>query len=648
MCGICGFIDLRQTTENPLEVVKSMAATLEHRGPDASGAWVDPQLPVAFGFRRLAIIDLSEKGAQPMSTPDGLLTLVYNGEIYNYQELRADLEQAGVRFRGHSDTEVLLHAIRSWGISKALVRANGMFAIALWDSKSRELHLVRDRLGEKPLYMSLQPQRLLFGSELKALVRFPGFNPSVDPAAVSALMRYGAIPAPATIYQNVAKLRPGAHIIVSVQGDRLVTSEGAYWALDEGDSRTSPATNPTDGADELEALLLDAVRLRLVADVPVGALLSGGLDSSLVVALMQAASSRPVQTFTVGFAESSYDESGAAAAVARHLGTEHHELRVSAADALAIVPLLPQIYDEPFADSSQIPTYLVSRLARQHVTVALSGDGGDELFAGYNRYLWTARMMPRLRRIPFALRRGMAGTLAHIPDAVWRSMESAAAATGRSGAAALPDKVRKMQSLLVADGAAEAYERLMSRWPDRLPTASHETQTWNGGNHKGSDPLRSMMRADIKQYLPDDILVKVDRASMAVSLEARVPLLDHRVVEYAWAQSPSTHLQGGRGKRLLRAVLARYVPPAITDRPKAGFAVDLGGWLRGDLRRWADELLDPGQLQADGYLDPGVIRETWSRHLSGRADLHDRLWPVLVFQQWLHRGSGGTPISGGG
>ncbi|HEV2035661.1 MAG TPA: asparagine synthase (glutamine-hydrolyzing) [Candidatus Dormibacteraeota bacterium] len=650
MCGICGFIDLRHTVAHPLEVVKTMAATLEHRGPDASGAWIDSRLPVALGFRRLAIIDLSDRGSQPMSSAGGRFMLVFNGEIYNHQELRADLERAGVRFRGDSDTEVLLEAISSWEISSALARANGMFAFALWDVDHRELHLVRDRLGEKPLYVFADSHRLVFGSELKALHKFPGFNPSIDRDAVSALMRYGVIPAPGSIYNNVRKLRPGTHLVVSCEDDGLKLCESVFWALEErGPTEASEIVHQPADIDELESLLLDAVRLRLSADVPVGALLSGGVDSSLVVALMQAASPRPVRTFTIGFAESSYDESRVAAQVARHLGTDHHELRVSARDALDTVPLLPDIYDEPFADSSQIPTVLVSRLAREHVKVALTGDGGDELFAGYNRYLWTARLMPSLRQIPFPIRRHVAGALAHVPDVAWRRVETATTAVmGRPGTAALPDKARKMQALLLADGTADAHERLMSRWPDPLPTTDFRARAHDTQRRVAGDPLRSMMLADIRQYLPDDILVKVDRASMAVGLEARVPLLDHRVVEYAWAQSPATHMQKRGGKRLLRAVLARYLPPSITDRPKAGFAVDLGGWLRGDLRQWAEDLLDPEQLRSDGYLDPRTIRETWARHLTGRADLHDRLWPVLVFQQWLHRRSVGSAVSSGG
>jgi asparagine synthase (glutamine-hydrolysing) len=641
MCGICGFIDLRRTVAQPFEAVKAMAATLEHRGPDAAGAWMDSTLPVAFGFRRLAIIDLSDKGAQPMSSADGRMTLVLNGEIYNHPELRAELEHMGIHFKGHSDTEVLVEAISRWGIDAAVARANGMFAFAVWDSERRELHLIRDRLGEKPLYVFIESNCLVFASELKALHQFPGFNPAVDRAAVGALMQYGVIPAPASIYQNVRKLGPGTHLVVSCNDDRLHRSETIYWALDEGaPEQNSLRPFGASAVDELESLLLDSVRLRLTADVPVGALLSGGIDSSLVVALMQALSSQPVRTFTVGFAESSYDESAAAAAIARHLGTEHHELRVSARDALDTIPSLPTIYDEPFADSSQIPTYLVSRLARQHVKVALTGDGGDELFAGYNRYWWTARLMPGLQRIPLPLKRGVAGTLARTPDAAWRRVEMAVTAmSGRPRLAALPDKARKMRALLIADGVVDAHERLISRWPDRLPTADYTKHVRNGGHPSRGDALRSMMLADIRQYLPDDILVKVDRASMAVGLEARVPLLDHRVAEYAWAQSPATHMHGGGGKRLLKSVLARYVPPSMTKRAKAGFAVDLGGWLRQDLRQWAEDLLDPDQLRSDGYLDPQVVRETWTQHLSGRADLHDRLWPVLVFQQWLHRGN---------
>lgn len=650
MCGICGFIDLRNTVEHPLEAVKAMAATLEHRGPDASGAWMDSRLRVAFGFRRLAIIDLSERGAQPMSSADGRMMLVFNGEIYNHPELRSDLQRAGIHLRGHSDTEVLLESISAWGMESALTRANGMFALALWDSVRRELHLVRDRLGEKPMYVFSDAHQLVFGSELKALQQFPGFNPSIDRASVGALMRYGVIPAPASIYQNVRKLPPATHMMVACEGDRLTLTERVYWELAQDVPSDGPMiSQQASDIDELESRLLDAVRMRLTADVPVGALLSGGIDSTLVVALMQAASSQPVRTFTVGFAESSYDESGAAAEVARHLGTEHQELRVSAGDALKAVALLPDIYDEPFADSSQIPTYLLSQLARQHVKVVLTGDGGDELFAGYNRYLWTTRWMPRLGRVPFPLRRGAASALGQIPDKAWRHVETAVTTIRRRpGAAALPDKARKIRTLLTAAGVSDAHERLQWRWPDRLPVADNPESADEVKHRSRGGDLRAMMLADIRQYLPDDILVKVDRASMAVGLEARVPLLDHRVAEYAWTQSPATHMRSRSGKRMLKAVLARYLPPSITDRPKAGFAVDLGGWLRSDLRRWADDLLDPEQLRADGYLDPEVIRETWDHHRKGRADLHERLWPVLVFQQWLHHIPGRTAVIGGG
>jgi len=648
MCGVTGFVDrgrrLRADELDP--IVRRMASTLHHRGPDDGGTWVDPEAGVALGHRRLSIIDPSPDGHQPMMSAGGRYVLTYNGEIYNFKAIRAELEGRGEGFKGRSDTEVLVRAIEHWGLDAALPRLNGMFAFALWDRHRRELHLVRDRMGEKPMYYGWSGGTFLFGSELKALRAHPGFAAEVDRDSIALYLRHNCIPAPHSIYVGIAKLPPGCMTTLSAD-DRPGHQPPVvpWWRLRdvvEAGTAAPLEGSPDEVADELERVLLDAVGLQMHADVPLGAFLSGGVDSSLIVALMQAQSSARVKTFTVGFAEAAYDESADAAKVASHLGTDHLELRVTAADAQGVIPSLAALYDEPFADSSQIPTLLVSRLTRGHVTVSLSGDGGDELFGGYNRYTWCPAIWRRMRGIPAPVRRASAAILSAVPPSTW---DNVFARTSRF----MPEhlrvrtpgpRVHKLAEVLPARGIDEMYLTLSSHWKDpgglvaggrEPPTLITDSGSWPALD----DPVARMMYLDGVTYLPDDILAKVDRASMGVSLEARVPYLDHRVVETAWRIPLDLRIHGGEGKWILRQVLYRHVPPALVDRPKAGFGLPVGAWLRGPLRPWAEELLDERRLRSQGLLDAAPVRRLWSRHLSGRTDSPHHLWDILVLQAWL-------------
>ena len=641
MCGLSGLLD-RGRSHSPealTELALAMADAVGHRGPDDRGAWADADAGVALGHRRLAVIDRSERGHQPMVSPSGRHVVAYNGEIYNFRQLRAELESTGWRFRGGSDTEVLLAAVERWGLDGALRRCNGMFAFALWDGGDRRLHLVRDRFGEKPLYYAWVGDVLLFGSELKALRAHPGFRPAIDRDALALYLRHNCVPAPRTIYRDVAKLAPGAVLTVAA-GDPSPPVVRSHWSA--GTAVEAARAAPLDGgdeelADELEALLGDAVALRLEADVPVGAFLSGGVDSSLVTALMQARSGR-ARTFTIGFDDPAYDESRDAARVAAHLGTDHTELRVSPGEAMAVIPLLPELYDEPFGDSSQIPTALLSRLARRDVTVALSGDAGDELFAGYNRYAWCHPLRRWQAAVPRPVRSAVGGALGAVPQAGWDAVFRAAAplAPPRLRLRNPGTKLQKLADVLPAGSADETYLRLVSHWKDPASVVLGAADRAGAvGVPPGlDDPVERMMYRDLVTYLPDDILVKLDRASMGVGLEARVPLLDHRVVEFAWRLPLDVKLRGRQGKWLLRRVLHRYVPPELVDRPKAGFGLPIGSWLRGPLRPWAEDLLDEGRLRREGFLAPGAVRRAWSGHLAGR-DAAYRLWDVLMFQSWL-------------
>jgi asparagine synthase (glutamine-hydrolysing) len=641
MCGITGFWEGGRRQEEPVEVLRRMAGMLVHRGPDDAGEWWDAGAELGLAFRRLAILDLSTEGHQPMESASGRLVMVFNGEVYNYEEVRAELGER--KWRGHSDTEVMLEAFERWGVEGALRRFVGMFALALWDREERKLYLVRDRLGIKPLYYGTAGSAFVFGSELKAIAQHPDFAGEIDRDAVALYMRHGYVPSPHCIYKGLQKLPAGSMLTLnSVEGAPEIRR---YWSAEalalEG--RKSPVQgSEAEGIEELHQLLLRAVRLRMIADVPLGAFLSGGVDSSTVVALMQAQSERPVKTFTIGFHEDGYNEAVDARKVAEHLGTEHTELYLTPKDAQDVVPLLPEMYDEPFADASQIPTFLVSRLARRSVTVSLSGDGGDELFGGYNRYPLTRRIWSYVGVWPAPARKAVAGALSAISpqriDAGFRLVRPLLPKHLQYRAAG--DKAHKLASLLSLDGPQALYYRALSLWdnPTEVVRASHEPATVRESItriSKGMCIEDTMMLVDLLNYLPDDILTKVDRASMAVSLEARVPLLDHRVVEFAWKLPLQMKLRGRTTKWILRQILYKYVPRELIERPKMGFGVPIDRWLRGPLRDWAESLLSDRRISEDGLLDSGRIQKKWKEHLTGDHNWQYLLWSVLVLQDWL-------------
>ena len=646
MCGLAGFFDAsgRRDDAALTATVAAMTDSLRHRGPDDGGVWVEAAAGIALGHRRLSIVDLSPAGHQPMVSADGRFVIAYNGEIYNTEELRAELP--GIPWRGHSDTEVLLEGCAAWGVAATARRLIGMFAFALWDRRERMLWLARDRLGIKPLYYGRFGDVFLFGSELKALRAHGEWPVEVERDALAAFLRHNYVPAPRSIYRGVAKLPPGTVLRVQPGGEPRLE---AFWSLGEvahaGIADRSTMSD-AEAADRLDALLRDAIGRRMVADVPLGAFLSGGVDSSAVVALMQAQSDRPVKTFTIGFHERGYDEARHAKAVAAHLGTEHTELYVEPSHALDIIPKLAEWYDEPFADSSQIPTFLVSEMTRRHVTVALSGDGGDELFAGYNRYFWGEALWRRLGRLPGGARRAGAGLLTALPPSAWDRLFAAVPVRLRPPQAG--DKLHKLADVLRLPDQAALYRRLVSHWEEPaslVPGASEAGIPWDlMADPKMPDFVERMQRLDTVTYLPDDILTKVDRASMAVALEARVPLLDHRVVEFAWRLPMTQKIRGGDGKWLLRQVLHRYVPRELIERPKMGFGVPIDVWLRGPLRDWAEALLDERRLRAEGFLDPAPIRRRWAEHLSGARNWQYPLWDVLMFQAWRERWLAAAPV----
>ncbi|MBJ6983006.1 asparagine synthase (glutamine-hydrolyzing) [Luteimonas sp. MC1572] len=647
MCGFTGFWARSSAGGDIAAIATTMADHIRHRGPDDGGAWADTETGIAIAHRRLSILDLSPAGHQPMASASGRWVLAYNGEVYNHLELRKRLEAEGAApaWRGHSDTETLLAAIEAWGVDDTIKRSVGMFALALWDRQDRTLWLARDRIGEKPLYYGWQGDTFLFGSELKALRAHPVFNAAIDRGAVAMLLRHNYIPAPYSIYQGIHKLPPGTWLRLG-SGERDVEPV-AYWSLAAVAERGM--AHPFEGseADALDALerhLGNAVRGQMVADVPLGALLSGGIDSTVIAALMQASSSRPVRTFTIGFDEKQYDEATHARAVAAHLGTDHTELRLSGDDALALVPRMPAMYDEPFADSSQLPTHLVMKLARQHVTVALSGDAGDEMFGGYNRYFLGPKTWDRIRWMPPVLRRAFGAALTALPATTVNRMFGPVA--GRAGIALPGDKAHKLGARLTGVRSLDdLYVSLVSEWPDPAGTAvgGHmppnlldDRLRWP----KLGDPVARMMALDGLTYLPDDILVKVDRASMAVSLETRAPFLDRDVMEFAWSLPMHMKLRNGKGKWLLRQLVDRHVPRALMERPKMGFGIPLDQWLRGPLREWGETLLAEDRLKREGYFDPAPIRATWLRHQRGEGSFGYRLWAVLMFQAWLEQEGG--------
>ncbi|QYF91987.1 asparagine synthase (glutamine-hydrolyzing) [Massilia sp. PAMC28688] len=652
---MCGFVGIfgggAQERASTLALLGRMSDAITHRGPDDAGLWCVPEHEIGFAHRRLAIVDLSPAGHQPMASVSERYTLAFNGEIYNHMALRLALEREGraPQWRGHSDTETLLACIDAWGVRGTVEKAIGMFAFALWDAAQRRLTLGRDRLGEKPLYYGWMGQGrdavFLFGSELKALRQHPRFEPAIHRGAISLLLRHNYIPAPYSIYQAVSKL--GAGSLLTVSQDAPAPIIETFWcaARVARQGVAEPfAGSPAQAVDALEVLLKDAVRQQMMADVPLGAFLSGGIDSSTVVALMHSQAVRPVKTFTIGFHEAGYDEAEHAAAVARYLGTEHTELYVTPEQARAVIPRLPALYDEPFADSSQIPTFLVSQLARSEVTVALSGDAGDELFCGYNRYALTSRLWGKLGAMPLGLRRLVASGLTSVPTSAWNGLASALAPVLPRAArmANTGDKLHKGAGVLDSESVEALYLRLVSHWPN--PAAAvldgKEPPTLLNGAAPaldGLDDVQRMMALDMMTYLPDDILVKVDRAAMAVSLEGRVPFLDHRVVEFAWQLPQSMKLRDGQTKWALRQVLYRHVPQHLIERPKMGFGVPIGTWLRGPLRPWAEELLGASRLREEGFFDAALVRKTWDEHVSGQRNWQYQLWDVLMFQAWLEQ-----------
>lgn len=637
MCGIVG-----QLGDIDPPAVEAATNRLHHRGPDDRGIWFDTAAGVALGHTRLAVIDLSPTGAQPMVSADGNLVLVYNGEIYNFAALRSELEGRGVRFRGDADTEVLVEAFATWGIEPALQRVDGMFAFAVWDRGRRELTLGRDRMGEKPLYYGKVGNGFAFASELRALQALPGFDNEIDRDSLTLFLRHKYVPAPYSIFRRISKL-PQASTL-TVRRNAAPGTPSPYWSLFDHLPPGDPLS-PDEAVDHFADLLIEMVRQRMVADVPLGAFLSGGVDSSLVTAAMTATGA-DVKTYTIGLTESAFDESEDARRVAKHLGTDHTEMEVTPAMALALVPELPHIYDEPFADSSQIPTHLVSKLARDHVTVALSGDGGDELFGGYNRYVWAPRLLRRMRPIPSPLRRAVSKAMTAVPERSWDAVAKLVPQASRPRLAGM--KVHKAARALVGDTDVAMLRRLTTHWDEPAAlviggteptTALSDATTWP----PIADPALRMMTMDAITYLPDDILVKLDRAAMAVSLETRAPLLATPIVEFAAGLPLDLRIRGGETKWLLRAVLDRWVPRHLIDRPKAGFGVPIDEWLRGPLRSWAADLLDPGLIGADGFLNHLPITRAWNEHLDGEGGQEFKLWDVLMFQAWLHdRGGAGT------
>ena len=653
MCGLAGYILTHPNRFPDLSTIAvQMGVAIAHRGPDSAGSWTDPVLGVALAHQRLAVLDLSVTGHQPIHSSGGRYVIVFNGEIYNHLSLRRELDAAGLApsWRGHSDTETLLAAIEVWGLQAALHRCTGMWAFALVDRHKRYLHLARDRFGEKPLYWGLtgsdSHRSLVFGSELSALRAYPDFNNAIDRRAIAEFFRLGQVPSPLSIYTGIAKLSPGHLLSIPLPLDPRFTLPASqpWWQLCDviQAGYDHHLGSVAESLELLEHLLSQVVADQAIAEVPLGAFLSGGIDSSLVTALLQRQCSSPLRTFTIGFEEAGYNEAPSARAVASHIGTDHSEVLLTSGDARALIPQLPQLYSEPFADSSQLPTHLVCREARlAGLTVALSGDGGDELFGGYNRYLWVPRIWNHLARLPPALRRSLAYTITHIPPSAWDIL------CRPLPVAQLGHKAHKLADRLQhVSSSDEFYRSMVSEWRD--PAALLQSDLAGDGMTSTviepalpaclrADPVARMMAWDALAYLPDDILVKVDRAAMAVGLETRSPFLDHRVAALAWQLPMAMKVRDGTSKWALRQILYKYVPRELIERPKAGFAIPIGQWLRGPLRSWADELLQPDRLQREGYLRPEPISQLWQQHLYGRHDHTTKLWYVLMWQAWLEQ-----------
>lgn len=666
MCGFAGFVENQLNNGSGLEAIAThMALAIQHRGPDDAGVWTDGGSGVALAHRRLSIIELSAAGHQPMQSASGRFVLAYNGEVYNHLDIRAELQATtgALAWRGHSDTETLLAAFEFWGVEATLARTVGMFAFALWDKLQRTLYLARDRFGEKPLYYGWVDTAFVFGSELKALRAYPGFANPISREVLALYMRFSYVPAPYSIYQGIYKLEPGCLLSIAGavppmpdQSLRPPITHGGlklcrWWSLKEvvEAGAKKQITDETEAIQALDLRLQDAVRLQSLADVPLGAFLSGGVDSSAIIALMQQQAIRPVKTFTVGFEEAAFDESPYARAVAQHLGTDHTELFVTAAEAQAVIAHLPVMYDEPFADSSQIPTHLVCKAAHAQVTVALSGDAGDELFGGYNRYFWGGRIWGRLSKLPYSMRRVLGAAIHNLPLAGWDALSFPlnAMLPGAQGISRVGDKAHKLAVRLIdVRNLEELYSSLVSEWQDPAQVVKVEGGPVREPLSLLADPLPSqgvgqnelrMMYLDSITYLPDDILCKIDRAAMSIGLETRVPFLDHRVAELAWRLPLHMKIRDGQGKWVLRQVLYQYVPHGLIERPKTGFSIPIGQWLRGPLRDWAESLLDEKRLQVEGYFYPALIRTKWAEHLAGRRDHTASLWTVLMFQAWLEK-----------
>lgn len=654
MCGFAGILTDGHAPHGELEAsVRAMSDALAHRGPDDSGVHVDAEAGLGLGFRRLAVIDLSPAGHQPMRSDSGRHVIVFNGEIYNYRELRSQLRAEGVRFHSDSDTEVVVASVERWGVPGALERLVGMFAFAVWDTRKRTLTLVRDRLGIKPLYVHGEPGRVLFGSELKALCRAPGFRRTVDRDALVSYLRFLYVPAPRSIYRDTIKLLPGHYLTLRSPLGGSLPEPTCYWSLEEvakAGCRDRREGQEGPLLEELDALLQDAVARRMVADVPVGALLSGGIDSSLVVAAMQQTSDRAVRTFTVAFDQGEHDESARAREVATHLGTEHLELPVRGEDALSVIPNLPEIFDEPLANPSEIPTYMLCRLARRHVTVALAGDGGDEVFGGYNRYRYGNRILPLLGKVPVGVRSAGSAALSALGSDAWERWHGRIAPVLPEGARPrlAGNKLSKLGRLMAAEDLSSMYRSLLSAWeePETLlvdDVARSREAASSLGPEELATLLDRMMFADQSAYLPDDLLAKVDRASMATSLEVRVPLLDHRVVELAWRLPEAMRIRRGETKWALRRILESRVPREMWDRPKVGFTVPLEDWLRGPLAEWAGDLLASDRLERGGLFRARAVRRAWDQFRKERGELAPGLWAILTFEAWRDHWEASSP-----
>lgn len=648
MCGIAGFFSPRLDAGIARSVAKRMADAIAHRGPDSEGVWLDRACGIAIAHRRLAIIDISANGAQPMISHGGRFVVAFNGEIYNFRQVRERLDaKRQIQWKGTSDTEVLLEAIHEWGLSGALRQCVGMFALCLWDRQERRLSFARDRFGEKPLSVATMGGSIIFGSELSALRRHPDWKSNLSLDSIASYLRLSYVPSPYSVFENVRRVAPGT-VLSTVIDDACNAGpflEEPYWSVAEDiepvrSSRNDISAN--DAVTQVEAALLETVDRQMISDVPLGAFLSGGIDSSVVVAMMSARAGNRVKSFTVGFHEGGYNEADDARLVAKHFGTEHHELYIPAKEAIETIPRLSTKYDEPFADSSQLPTLLVSEFARGHVTVALTGDGGDELFSGYNRYSWAPAIWNRLQYFPIGWRQLIARTMNAISPRIWESGYGL-------GAAFMPasrrqrnvgDKMHKLAATIQTASPRELYTFLISLWtePEQLLTGGHEHKCRAlsaAFNPASEDYVSWMMKTDAATYLPDDILVKVDRASMSVGLEARAPFLDHELVQLVWRLPQKFRTMDGRGKWLLRQVLYKHIPREMVDRPKAGFAIPLDIWLRGPLRKWADSILVPSRLESRGILRSAPVMTKWKEHLSGQRNWQYQIWAVLMLQTWL-------------